>query len=115
MAIVTGKLENSGFTPPRTDYEFGGRKLYIPKINQIWDTDDWRYFQGFIFTYNPKFIDGFSIGFIRWVQMYSALIEGKYTWMEGNQIIYQFSQIYLDQMMLMKIMNIKLIKLLVFF
>ncbi len=81
--FVTGKLENSGFTPPRTDYEYGGRKLYVPKINQIWETDDWRYFQGFILTYNPKFLKGFSIGAIRWVQMYSALIEGKYSWMVG--------------------------------
>ena len=82
--IITGRLENSGFTPPRTDYEHAGTKLYIPKINQNGETDDWRYLQGFIFSYSPKWIDGLSFGFIRWVQMYSALVQGKYFWLEGN-------------------------------
>ena len=35
MAIITGRLESSGYTPPRTDYEHAGTKLYVPKINQI--------------------------------------------------------------------------------
>tara|TARA_A200000113_G_scaffold165964_1_gene150581 strand:+ start:469 stop:2142 length:1674 start_codon:yes stop_codon:yes gene_type:complete len=82
--VITGRLENSGFTPPRTDFEHAGTKLFVPKINQIGQTDDWRFMQGFIFSYSPKWIDGFSLGLIRWVQMYSALIEGKYTWMKGN-------------------------------
>ena len=78
--IITGRLENSGFTPPRTDFEHAGTKLYVPKINQLFETNDWRYLQGLIFSYSPKWIDGLSFGFIRWVQMYSALIEGKYNW-----------------------------------
>ena len=82
--IITGRLENSGFTPPRTDYEYAGNKLYIPKVNQLSNTNDWRYLQGYILSFSPKIIDGLSIGFIRWVQMYSALVEGKYWWMEGN-------------------------------
>ncbi len=82
--IITGRLENSGYTPPNTDYEYAGTKLYIPKINQNGETDDWRYLQGYILSYSPKWIDGLSLGFIRWVQMYSALIEGKYWWLEGN-------------------------------
>ena len=41
-------------------------------------------YRHYTFTYNPKWIDGFSIGFIRWVQMYSELVKGKYTWIEGN-------------------------------
>ena len=77
--IITGRLENSGFTPPRTDFEHAGTKLYIPKINQLFETNDWRYMQGFIFSYSPKWIRGLSFGFIRWVQMYSALVEGRYT------------------------------------
>ena len=32
--VITGRLENSGFTPPNTDYTYAGTKLYIPKINQ---------------------------------------------------------------------------------
>ncbi len=82
--VISGRLENSGFKPPRTDYEHAGTKLYVPKINQNGETDDWRYLQGFIFSYSPKWIDGLSFGLIRWVQMYSALVEGKYFWMEGN-------------------------------
>ena len=82
--VITGRLENSGFTPPRTDFEHAGTKLYVPKINQMGETDDWRYLQGFVISYSPKWIDGLSFGFIRWVQMYSALVEGKYTWMIGN-------------------------------
>ena len=82
--VITGRLESSGFTPPRTDFEYAGTKLYVPKINQLGKTNDWRFFQGFIFSYSPKWLDGLSFGFMRWVQMYSALIEGKYWWMEGN-------------------------------
>ncbi len=82
--IITGRLESSGFTPPNPDYEYAGTKLYIPKINQLGIEDDWRYFQGLIFSYSPKWIEGLSIGFIRWVQMYSDLVEGKYTWLKGS-------------------------------
>ena len=62
--VVTGKLYGSGFTPPNPNYEYASTKLYVPK------NDDWRYFQGLVFTYNPKLISGLSLGFIRWVQMY---------------------------------------------
>ena len=82
--IITGRLESSGFTPPNTDFEYAGTKIYVPKINQLGKTGDWRYLQGFIFSYSPKWIDGLSIGLTRWVQMYSALIEGKYFWMIGE-------------------------------
>ncbi|MEL0245379.1 MAG: capsule assembly Wzi family protein [Flavobacteriaceae bacterium] len=82
--IITGKLENSGYDPPKTDFEYAGTKLFVPKINQIGETDDWRYLQGFIISYSPKWIDGLSFGLIRWVQMYSALIDGKYTWLNGK-------------------------------
>lgn len=82
--FITGRLENSGFTPPRTDYEYAGTKLYIPKINQRGWTDDWRYLQGYVVSYSPKWINGLSIGFVRWVQMYSALVKGLYPWLEGK-------------------------------
>ncbi len=82
--LVSGRLESSGYTPPNTDMMYAGTKLYIPKINQNGSTDDWRYFQGLILSYSPKWIDGLTIGFIRWAQMYSALVEGTYTWMVGK-------------------------------
>lgn len=82
--FITARLENSGFTPPNTDYEYAGSKLYVPKINQNGKLDDWRYMQGFIISFSPKPIKGLSLGFIRWVQMYSALVEGKYWWLKGD-------------------------------
>jgi hypothetical protein len=82
--VVSGRLESSGFTPPNTDFEYAGRKIYVPKINQEGRTDDWRYLQGYSITYSPKWVSGLSLGFIRWVQAYAALYEGKYWWMEGN-------------------------------
>lgn len=82
--VITGKLESSGFTPPRTDFEHAGTKLYVPKINQEGHTDDWRYMQAMIVNYSPKFIDNLSLGFIRWVQMYHSLVKGDYFWMTGE-------------------------------
>lgn len=82
--LISGRLESSGFKPPNYDFEYAGTKIYVPKINQIGETDDWRFIQGFNLTYSPKWVSGLSIGFIRWVQMYSALVKGKYTWMKGN-------------------------------
>ena len=82
--LVTGRLENSGFTPPNTDYTYAGTNIYVPKINQNGETDDWRYFQGYSITYSPKWISGLSLGLIRWTQMYSALVEGRYYWMSGK-------------------------------
>jgi Capsule assembly protein Wzi len=63
--IVTGKLEASGFPPPDTTRTDRGRKLYVPK------KDDWRYFQGYSFSYTPKWVPGLSLGVSRWVQLYS--------------------------------------------
>ncbi len=82
--FVTGRLENSGYSPPNIDFEHAGTKLYVPKINQNGEVDDWRFFQGINISFSPKWIDGLSIGYIRWVQMYSALVKGEYTWMTGN-------------------------------
>ena len=62
--LVTGRLEASGFTPPQSDRTYAGSNLYIPK------PDDWRFYQGITFTYSPKWLEGLSLGFIRWVQTY---------------------------------------------
>jgi len=82
--FVTGRLESSTYLPPRTDYEYAGNKLYVPKIAQNGWTNDWRYFQGIVLSYSPKWIEGLSLGFIKWTQMYSALLRGQYTWMPGE-------------------------------
>jgi len=82
--LVTGRLENSGFNPPQTDRTSAGTRLFTPRINQLGDTNDWRFIQAYTVTYSPKWIKGLSLGMIRWVQMYSAMIEGKYWWMGGK-------------------------------
>ena len=82
--VISGRLESSGYLPANSDFQHAGTNIYVPKINQLSETDDWRYLQGYTLTYSPKWISGLSIGFIRWVQMYSALVKGKYTWMIGN-------------------------------
>ena len=64
--LVTGRLEASGFRPPEVPPgTFAGNDIYFPPI------DDWRYYQGIIFTYSPKWIEGLSLGLNRWVQIYS--------------------------------------------
>jgi hypothetical protein len=54
--IICGKLENSGFPPPDTTRTYQGIKLYIPKRN------DWRYINGIILSYHPKWIPGLFLG-----------------------------------------------------
>ena len=51
--IITGKLESSGYLPGNPDSEYSKTK-YVPKINQLGETDDWRYLQGYTFTYSPS-------------------------------------------------------------
>ena len=82
--LVSGRLESSGYTPPNPNYTYAGSKLYVPKVNQIPEENDWRYFQGLIISFTPKFYKNISLGLIRWVQMYSAQLEGRYYWMNGK-------------------------------
>ena len=82
--VISGRLESSGYLPAGSDRQYGGTNIYVPKINQLGRQNDWRYLQGYSITYSPKWVSGLSLGFIRWVQMYAALVEGKYWWMEGN-------------------------------
>ncbi len=82
--LVTGRLEPSGFDPPNTDRTYAGSKLFVPKTNELGNINDWRFFQGYSFTYSPKFISGFHLGFIRWTQMYGAMFENKYWWIQED-------------------------------
>jgi hypothetical protein len=82
--VISGRLESSGYLPPNSNFQYAGTNVYVPKANQNGLTNDWRYLQGYSITYSPKWVSGLSLGFIRWVQMYAALVEGKYWWMEGS-------------------------------
>ena len=82
--LISGRLESSGYLPSNSDFQYGGTDIYVPKINQRSETNDWRYLQGYTISFSPKYVPGLSLGFIRWVQMYSALVKGRYYWMEGS-------------------------------
>tara|TARA_X000000950_G_C13884412_1_gene648281 strand:- start:506 stop:2182 length:1677 start_codon:yes stop_codon:yes gene_type:complete len=82
--LVTGRLEPSKYTPPNSDISYAGSNLYVPKVNQIPEENDWRYFQGLVINYNPKWFKNLHLGIIRVVQLYSAQLEGRYWWMEGK-------------------------------
>ena len=82
--VISGRLESSGYLPAGSDRQYAGTDIYVPKENQLGRYGDWRYLQGYSITYSPKWVSGLSLGFIRWVQMYSALVEGRYFWMEGS-------------------------------
>jgi hypothetical protein len=82
--LISARLESSGYNQSGYERKNAGIPIYIPKINQLAETDDWRYMQALMFSYSPKWIDGLSLGYIRWVQFYSALVEGRYYWMDGN-------------------------------
>ncbi|MGK9126750.1 capsule assembly Wzi family protein [Olivibacter sp. SA151] len=57
--LVGGKLEASGFTPTPLGNPNHYDELYRPK------PDDWRYFSGLVLSYQPKWLSGLSVGFIR--------------------------------------------------
>ena len=82
--LVTGRLEPSKYTPPNSEMSYAGGNLYVPKVNQIPEENDWRYFQGLVINYNPKWFKNLHLGIIRVVQLYSAQLEGRYWWMEGK-------------------------------
>ena len=84
--FVTGRLEPSGFNPPGNSRQYAGSNIFVPKINQRGEQNDWRFFQGYTITYSPKWISGLHLGFIRWLQMYGSMFEGGYTWIaDANQ------------------------------
>lgn len=82
--LISARLQQSGFKPAGYNRTYAGTNIYVPKTNQYLENDDWRYLQALIVSYSPKWIDGLSLGLIRWAQMYSALVKGKYTWIKGK-------------------------------
>lgn len=59
VQIIAGKLENSGLTPLSQTTTSAGTNLYFTP------NPDWRYLSGFNISYQPKWIPGLSLGFIR--------------------------------------------------
>ena len=54
--LISGRLESSGYLPANSDFQYAGTNIYVPKINQKGETDDWRYLQGYSITYSPKWV-----------------------------------------------------------
>ncbi|SEA99560.1 capsule assembly Wzi family protein [Pedobacter hartonius] len=68
--FIAGKLENSNFTPlPVTTTSTG---------TNIFDTynDDWRYLSAFNISYQPKWVPGLFLGFIRDFMSYEKDVKG---------------------------------------
>lgn len=57
--IICGRLEDSGFAPADTNRINNGVKLYIPKRT------DWRYINGMVVSYQPKWVPGLFLGITR--------------------------------------------------
>jgi hypothetical protein len=64
--IIAGRLEHSGFTPPEPERKYFQtlNNLYVPK------PDDWRYINGMVLSYQPKWVPGLFLGLTRSFQVY---------------------------------------------
>ena len=62
--IIAGRLDGSGFFPPDTNRTYNGWKLYRPK------RDDWRYLNGMVISYSPKWVPGLFVGITRSFMIY---------------------------------------------
>lgn len=63
--IIAGKLTSSGYKPPEPTRNYnGGPPLYDPKPN------DWRYLNGIVLSYQPKWVPGLFLGLTRSFQTY---------------------------------------------
>lgn len=62
--LIAGRLENSGIYPPDTVRSFMGHRLYIPK------RDEWRYLNGVVLSYHPKWVPGLFLGLTKSLSYY---------------------------------------------
>ncbi len=62
--IIAGRLEGSGFTPLGADRMKLHQNLYVPK------PEGWRYFNGMVFSYQPRWVPGLFLGLTRSFYMY---------------------------------------------
>ncbi len=73
--LIGGRLEASGYYPPDTGFVYLQNRVYWPK------TDGWRYLNGIVATYQPKWVRGLTVGGARVVQQY-----GKTAWTRKNYL-----------------------------
>ena len=84
--------------------------IYVPKINQNGEKMIGDIYKHLLKLFSKIYKRTLSFGFIRWVQMYGSLYEGRYWWMVALYQHFQYSIIYLEKMIKMKISKLKLIK-----
>ncbi len=70
--LVGGRLEGSGYPPKQMGNSDHYEQYYRTR------TDDWRYFSGLTFTYQPKWIPGLSLGMARSSIAYNEDIKGHF-------------------------------------
>jgi hypothetical protein len=63
--IISGKLEGSKLTSPKSQFIIDGIDYELPK------KDNWRYINGLSINYHPKWIPGLFVGLNRVIQVYS--------------------------------------------
>jgi hypothetical protein len=70
--IIGGKLENSGFALPDTNRTFEGNILYSAK------RDEWRYINGIILSYKPKWVNSIFLGVTRTFMLFNSDLKHKF-------------------------------------
>ena len=68
--MVFGKLDNSGIFPPDTNRVMNAVKLYTTKPT------DWRYFTGYTFSFQPKWVPGLFLGASKSTSIYNNKMSG---------------------------------------
>jgi hypothetical protein len=63
--IISGKLESSGLSIPKSQFIVDGVDYEIPKSN------NWRYINGLSINYHPKWVRGLFVGLNRAIQVYN--------------------------------------------
>ncbi|WP_226389694.1 capsule assembly Wzi family protein [Penaeicola halotolerans] len=68
--FIAGQLGNSNQLPPDTARTNQGYQLYVPK------RDQWRYVSGINLAYQPKWLEGLTLGYNKLTQLYADEIRG---------------------------------------
>lgn len=68
--MVFGKLDNSGIFPPDTNRVMNAVKLYTTKPT------NWRYFTGYTFSFQPKWVPGLFLGASKSTSIYNNKMSG---------------------------------------
>jgi hypothetical protein len=71
--IISGKLEGSGLTSPKSQFIIDGVDYELPKSN------DWRYINGLSINYHPKWVPGLFMGLNRTIQVYHNEMGNSFT------------------------------------